>query len=105
LVPQGQRIPTREDPFFENPSPTRRTQPSGHPNTTLSQVLQGISESFDFELEAFLLVGGAGGPPLPPESPPRTPRSEPEDEPEGENQRNEGEERQIILVNPQPMAS
>jgi hypothetical protein len=97
-----QRIPTWEESILESPPTHERNPIIGTLEYHLSQVLQGISKSLVFHLETYLLSGG-GQPPIPPKSPPRTLTGEPEDETEGEGELEE-EGRQLIIVNPHPMA-
>jgi hypothetical protein len=57
------------------------------PGYHIPQDTPGFEETFDFDLEHYILAGGVGGiPPSPPESPPYTPRNELEEDSEEEEE-------------------
>jgi hypothetical protein len=90
-LPENQEDLRHTDPYFSDLDSYQENHSVGTPEYHVPEDTSDFPEASKFNLEYYILAGGAGGrPPSPPESPPHTPRDESEDNSE-ERDRSESE--------------
>jgi hypothetical protein len=91
-----------------NSNPHQGNPSFGNPEYHVPEDASNFPETYDFDLEYYLLVGGAGvRPPAPPESSPYTPRNELEENSEElyESKREPKDNRHQIIAYQSPNMS